>query len=93
MPGMKRMRWVAWFAGVLLLVALVASGAHVHHGAPAGDASCVACTLAHAPIAPDDAAPAVRAPEPTHEVLHEIPVTPAAAPLCAVPASRAPPLG
>jgi hypothetical protein len=90
---MKRQRWLAWFAGVLLLVAMATSGAHVHHGAPAGDSNCVACTLAHAPIAPPDAAPAVRAPQPTYEVLHETPVSPAATALCAVPAPRAPPTG
>jgi len=89
---MSRLRGLAWFAALLLVVALTASGAHVHRGA-ASEAGCVACTLAHAPATVADTAPAVRAPERTREILHETPVARFAAPLCALHSSRAPPLG
>jgi hypothetical protein len=88
---MNRLRGLAWFAAVLLVVALAASGAHVHRG-PANESGCVACTLAHAPAAVADTAPAVRAPEPTREIVLETPVARFAAPLCALPATRGPPL-
>jgi hypothetical protein len=89
---MRRQRWLAWFASFLLVAALAVSGAHVHRG-PANEAGCVACTLAHAPATVTDTAPAVRAPEPTREIVLEIPLARFAAPLCALHSSRAPPLG
>lgn len=88
---MRRLRWLAWFSSLLLVAALAVSGAHVHHG-PASDQGCVACTLAHAPMAPADATPAVRAPEPACEHRAETPVLSVVAPTCAIPSSRAPPL-
>ena len=88
---MSRLRGLAWFAAVLLVVALAASGSHVHRG-PANDSGCVACTLAHAPATVADTAPAVRSPEPTREIVHETPVSRFAAPLCALPDTRGPPL-
>ena len=89
---MKRMRWLAWFANLLLLVALVASGAHSHHGATASERGCVACSIAHAPMASPEVASVPRAPEPTREFTPERPVLAVASVLPAVPASRAPPL-
>jgi hypothetical protein len=90
---MSRMkRWLALWTAVLLVTALAVSGAHVHRG-PVDETGCVASTLAHAPAPVAAAAPAVRAPEPTHEVVRATPLEVFAAPLCAVPASRAPPLG
>ena len=88
---MSRLRGLAWFAAVLLVVAMAASGAHVHRGA-VNDAGCVACTLAHAPAAVADTAPAVRAPEPTCEIVLETPVACFVAPLCAFHSTRGPPL-
>jgi hypothetical protein len=89
---MRRLRWLAWFANVLLMVTLVASGAHSHHSGPLAQDTCIACTLAHAPIAPTTIAPAPTAPEPTHEVAIEMPLLVVVPPLCAVPSSRGPPL-
>ena len=90
---MKRMRWIAWFANLLLLVALVASGAHSHHGATASDRGCVACSIAHAPMASPEVASVPCAPEPTLEIAPERPTLAVDSVLPAVPSSRAPPLG
>jgi hypothetical protein len=89
---MKRMRWLAWLANVLLVAALVASGAHSHHGAAASDRDCVACSIAHAPMSSPEVASAPPAPEPTHERVLELPVLAVLAPSCALPSPRGPPL-
>jgi hypothetical protein len=86
------MRWIAGLASLLLLVTIVVTGAHSHHGGPTQDHGCVACTLAHTPAAPASDAPVPRAPEATREVASEISLFAPLPPLCAIPASRAPPL-
>ena len=89
---MKRMRWIAWLANVLLVAALVASGAHSHHGLTASDRGCVACTIAHAPMASPEVASAPPAPGPTGEIAPGLPVLAVVAPSCALPSPRGPPL-
>jgi len=89
---MKRMRWLAWLANVLLVATLVASGAHSHHGLTANDRGCVACSIAHAPMASPEVASAPPAPEPTPECVLELPVLTVVAPSCALPSPRGPPL-
>ena len=89
---MKRMRWLAWLANVLLVAALVASGAHSHHGSVASDRGCVACTIAHAPMASPEVASAPPAPAPTRESAFELPALVVVAPSCALPSPRGPPL-
>jgi len=84
-------RFGAWFASVLLLVTIVASGAHAHHAPNASSDNCVACTLAHAPAADDSSAPAPHTLERTGEIVIATPVLPVVALLAAVPSSRAPP--
>ena len=84
-------RFGAWLASVLLLVTIVASGAHAHHALNASSDNCVACTLAHAPAADDSSAPSPQAPERTDEIVIVAPALPAVALLAAVPSSRAPP--
>ena len=92
LSGMKRMRWLAWLANVLLVATLVASGAHSHHGPAAADRGCVACTIAHAPMSSPEVASAPPAPEPTRESALELPILAVAAPSCALPSPRGPPL-
>ena len=89
---MKRMRWLAWLANVLLVATLVASGAHTHHGPAANDRGCVACTIAHAPMTSPEVASAPPAPEPTRESALVLPVLVVAAPSRALPSPRGPPL-
>ena len=89
---MKRMRWLAWLANVLLVATLVASGAHSHHGSVASDRGCVACTIAHAPMASPEVASAPPAPTPTRESAFELPALVLVAPSCALPSPRGPPL-
>jgi hypothetical protein len=89
---MRPARWLAACLKLLLLVTLVTTGAHTHaHDAP--DHPCVVCAVAHAPAITAADAPAVAAPERTFEVVVDHPVSALPAPSCAIPASRAPPLG
>lgn len=95
-PRMRRLRGLAWLTALLFVAAIATSGAHVHRAgslAHHDDTGCVACTLAHAPIVESDAAPVAHAPAPTHEARIESPVLAPIAPSCAIPSSRAPPLG
>ena len=89
---MRPQRWLAWFANLLLVVTIVATGAHSHHGRAVDDRGCAVCTVAHAPVAPASIAAAPRAPEPTREVAIEIPVLEVTPAPFAVPLSRGPPL-
>jgi len=89
---MKRMRWLAWLANVLLVATLVASGAHSHHGPVAGDRGCIACTIAHAPMTSPEVASAPPAPAPTREAVLALPPLAVVAPSCALPPPRGPPL-
>ncbi len=89
---MRPTRWVAVCLKVLLLVTLVTAGAHTH-AHDSMDHPCVVCMVGHAPAIAAAAAPALKAPEPTLEARVERPVSATPAPSCAIPASRAPPLG
>jgi len=92
---MKRLRWVSWLMAVLLVVAYATTGAHVHRtGLPGHEDSaqhCVACTFAHAPVAAPDTAPAVRAPEPTCEIVLLPPAPAGASAEVRLPSTRGPP--
>lgn len=84
-------RFGAWFASVLLLVTIVASGAHAHHAPNTSSDNCVACALAHAPAADDASVPEPIAPQRTGEVILFAPASPVVAPFAEVPSSRGPP--
>lgn len=86
------MRWLVWFANVLLLATTLAMAAHSHEGL-AQERSCAVCTLAQAPSTLAPAAPAALPPAPTSEVVLDTPVLRFASALCAIPPSRGPPLG
>ena len=89
---MRPARWLAACLKVLLLVTLVTTGAHTHaHDAP--DHPCAVCAIGHAPAVTAPDAPAVAAPELTFEVVALTTESVQPAPSCAIPASRAPPLG
>ena len=91
MAGMKTPRWLAWLSNLLLLVTILATGVHAHHGAPAGHDHCMVCTLAHAPAVAAETAPALCPPAPTRDRAVEVTLLAVTPPLRAVPSSRAPP--
>ncbi len=96
MSLMKPPRWLNWVASALLLVTIFVTGAHSHHGDdPHGgeDRHCVTCTLAHAPAITADRAPTLSPPATTHHRVSEPALLVLPAPLCAIPSSRAPPIG
>ncbi len=90
---MKSPRWLNWVASALLLVTIFLTGAHAHHDEGGEDRHCVTCTLAHAPAITADRAPTLLPPAPTRHCITEPALLAVAAPLCAIPASRAPPVG
>ncbi|MEP7028672.1 MAG: hypothetical protein ABI960_08755 [Candidatus Eisenbacteria bacterium] len=92
MLAMRPVRWIAVGLKLLLLVTLVTTGAHTH-AHDAADHPCVVCAVGHAPAVVAAASPAPQAPEPTLEILVERPASLAPSPSCAIPSSRAPPLG
>jgi len=89
---MRPARWLAACLKLLLLVTLVTTGAHTH-AHDAVDHPCVVCAIGHAPAVAAPAAPAPAAPERTFEVVALTTESALPAPSCAIPASRAPPLG
>ena len=89
---MRPVRWLAACLKLLLLVTLVTTGAHTH-AHDAVDHPCVVCAIGHAHAVAAPAAPAPAAPERTFELVVDRPVSALPAPSCAIPASRAPPLG
>jgi hypothetical protein len=92
MAGMKPPRWLAWLSNLLLLVTILVTGVHAHHGVAAGHDHCMVCTLAHAPAVTAETAPTLCPPAPTRDRAIEIAHLPVTPPLRAVPSSRAPPL-
>ena len=86
------MKWLASFLSALLLVTLVLSGAHSHHGSTTPERTCVACTIAHAPMASLAVADSPSATEPTFELRVERPMVAVGAPAVALPSPRGPPL-
>lgn len=93
MAEMNPPRWLAWLANLLLLVTILVTGAHAHHGEAAGHDHCMVCTLAHAPGVTAESAPALAPPAPTRDRAVETTLLAITPPLRAVPSSRAPPLG
>jgi hypothetical protein len=76
---------------LVVVLALVAEGGHVH--APSTDAAhpCAVCAVGSAPAVTAPEEPSLGAPEPTEPCAAERPVTAPAARAVAVPASRGPP--
>jgi hypothetical protein len=93
MTVMKAPRWLVWLSNLVLLVTILVTGAHAHHGEAAGHDHCMVCTLAHAPAVAADSAPALVSPAPTRDRAVETAPLAVTPPLRAVPSSRAPPLG
>ena len=91
MAGMKAPRWLAWLSNLVLLATILVTGAHAHHGAPAGHDHCMVCTLAHAPAVVAEATPVLFRPAPSHDRAIEAALPAVTPPLRAVPSSRAPP--
>jgi len=86
-----RLRWLSWTMNAVLVVVMLATGAHQHPGdSPAHP--CVVCAVGHAPALPSAPVPAVRAPEPTCEIVLLPPAPAGASAEVRLPSTRGPPL-